>query len=223
MSFRSFVIAAACATLPCIAVAGPLSVQLLPAGMCALDAKIPAQATILTYLNASNAAGNELVTGFASCDELKAIADKKATSVSHYGSVLKQPVVADLTMDRPTYLATVATTFNAHPELLQAALGSVGGLAAQGADASGVSAPDKVGATSKGVLYQDPRIVIIGMEQTNSIDGKATKVASTTGMTMVGGAPVSVNLYAPLADKNAFAAATEALKPTINRMIRDNQ
>ena len=63
----------------------------------------------------------ELVTGFASCDELKAIADKKATSVSHYGSVLKQPVVADLTMDRPTYLATVATTFNAHPELLQAA------------------------------------------------------------------------------------------------------
>ena len=221
MSRRLSFIFAVCMLTPTLANA--LNVSTLPDGMCALDTKIPEHAVVLTYLNGSRTSGNELVASFASCDELKAIADKKATSISHYGSILKQTPLADITIDRPTYLATIAKTFESTAALTQTAIAGATSAAAQGASASGIATPTSIGAVSKGVLYQDPRMVIIGMEQTNQLGTQTTKVASTAAMTMLSGAPISVNLYAPLTDKEAFAKSTERLKPIINRMVRENQ
>lgn len=223
MSTRVWMIAVFYTVFPLMACATNLKISTLPEGMCALDARIPEQATILSYLSASAAGGNQLVTSFASCNELEAIAAKKAISISHYGSVLQQAKSDDLTMDRPTYVASVAKSFGAAEALTKAAMGSVAPAATQGANASGMANPSSIAASSKGVLYNDPRMVIIGMEQTNSFGSQITKVASTAGMTMVGGTPVSVNLYAPLSDKDAFTKSVDALKPFINRMLRENQ
>lgn len=223
MSLRNLLIILSATISPFVANAAPLKISALPEGMCALDSKIPEHATIATYLNGSATGGSELVASFASCDELQAIAQKKATSVTRYGSVLQQPKPSDLTMDRASYLATVAKSFEAAAAITQAAVAGATAATTQAAGASGVTAPSNINAASKGVLYQDPRMVIIGIEQTNNFGAASTKVASTAGMTMIGGAPISVNLYAPLSDSDAFTKSTEALKPFINRMVRENQ
>lgn len=195
----------------------------LPAGMCPLDEKVPEQALIVDYLRQANAGSNELLASFASCKELEAINQKKAISIRHYGSILRQSAATGLTMERATYTAEMATTYQAAAdELAKAALTQARPAISNAAKANDLESPIGTGVKSRGVLFRDPNMVIIGMEQLNSFGSQVQYVASTAAMTLIDGASVSINLYAPL-DKDAFAQSTALLKPAVNRLIKENE
>ncbi|MFZ4540190.1 MAG: hypothetical protein ACOYNL_00060 [Rickettsiales bacterium] len=202
-----------------------LAIPGLPSGMCKLNEKKEAEATIIDYLRSTNGTSNDMVAAFADCDELNAITNRKAESVTRYGAVLAQTLGEKLPLDRKDYVESAARIFKSTgSNLLENALTGAREAAATETQ-SGISDPKAITANSRGVLFQNADMVIIGMKQSNNVGGKTTNVASTAAMTMIGGNPVSVNLYAPStnADANTFSQSVETVKLFTSRLIAANE
>ena len=220
MTIRSPFILALCVLLPALASATNVP---LPDGMCALDVKVPEEQVIVDYMRNANIGYNQVLAIFAPCDDLDALKAKKTTGLSHYGSVLSQDLHQDIPMDRATYLTAVAAAFQqSGAQLTDAATKQSAAGIQTGTKAAGLENPQNVGPASKGIVYQDPRMVMIGMQQTNNFSSGATKVASLTSMTLVGKSPLSVNYYEPLGEDADFGKSKEILMRYTNQIIRAN-
>ena len=220
MNYRSSLIFTLCLLLPTLASATNVP---LPDGMCALDSKVPQEQVIVDYMRSANIGYNQVLAIFAPCDDLDALAKKKITGLTRYGSVLGQELHAEIPMDRATYLAAVTTAFQqSGQQLTNAAMAQSAGAAQSGARAANLPNPQNVGAANKGIIYQDPRMVMIGMEQTNTFTGPPVKVAALTSMTLIGSSPVSANYYEPLSEDADFSKAKEVLMRYTNQIIRAN-
>lgn len=220
MTIRSSLIFAACLLLPTLANA--VNVPLAD-GMCALDAKVPEESVVITYLRSANVGSNQVLAIFAPCDELDALAKKKINGLTRYGSVLNQELSEKIPMDRTTYLGAVASAYQQSvAQLDKAALQESSAAVQRGASASNLAKTPNVNAADKGIIYQDPSMLMIGMEQTNTSSGTPVKVASTTSMTLVGGSPVSVNYYEPLSEDADFSKSKDVLMRYTNQIIRAN-
>ena len=219
MRRRSILFVAAC-LLPALASATTVP---LPDGMCALDASKPEQSIVINYMRTANIGFNQVLATFAPCEELDALSKKKINGLTHYGSVLSQDLHSEIPMDRATYLSAVATTYQQSGKILtDAALGQSGGAIASGAAEAGINNPASVSATSKGILYQDPRMVMIGLTQTNAYGGTPVEVASTASITLVGTTSLSVNYYEPLSEDKDFSKSKALLTRYTNQIIRAN-
>jgi hypothetical protein len=203
--------------------ANAITIPSLPAGMCALEPKVPEHAVVIDYLTASNKGSNEVLATFARCDELDAIAAKKATGIHHYGVVLKQALGQAIPLERKAYVETAAMVYSATgAALTQTALTGAREAVAVGTKGSGLNNPKAMTADTKGVLFRDDSMLIIGMQQTNGYGGKNVAVASIAAMTIIGGQPVSENLYTPASNADAFATSAENLKPFVAKLIATN-
>jgi hypothetical protein len=196
MTIRSSLIFAACLLLPMLASAANVP---LPDGMCALDQKVPEEGAVIDYMRTANIGYNQVLAIFAPCDELDQLSKKKINSLTHYGSVLGQELHAEIPMDRATYLASVAHVYQQTGGLLtSAAMDQSSGAIKNGTKEANLQNPQGSTNVSKGIIYQDPRMVMIGMQQTNNYGGAPVKVASVTSMTLIGSSPVSANYSDPL-------------------------
>ena len=92
---------------------------------------------------------------------------------------------------------------------------------ATGTQGSDIKNPKSIVADSNGVLFKNEQMAIIGIKQTNNVGGQSQAVASTAAMTLIGGNPVSVNLYAPAA-ANAFQKSSATLQPFVAELIAAN-
>jgi len=221
MSLRSLCLAVSCLLLPTLAQA--LTMPALPPGMCALDAHVPEQAMVIDYLKNASKGSNELLATFARCDELTAITQKKANAITHFGTVMRQKLDQQIPPDRKAYVTAVAAMLSANGnQLMQTALTGARESAANGTADSGIANPKSIQSSSQGVLFQNDDMVIIGLQQSNNVGGQQVRIASTAAMTLLGGAPVSVNLYAPLGDPNAFQQSTTVLQPFVTQLIAAN-
>lgn len=206
--------------LPSLAQA--LSLPALPAGMCALNEKQAAHAEVINFLTRANEGSNEVVASFADCNELAAIEAGKGKSIEHFGAVLRQSLGANLGLDRASYVQTAATIYASQGSALTNDALTGAREAVAGATKTGdVRNPTAITAQNKGILFQSKDMLIIGLTQSNMLGGKTMQVASTSAITLAGGAPVSVNLYAP-ASASAFAQSSAALQPFVTRLIAAN-
>jgi hypothetical protein len=209
-----------------------LSVPSLPAGMCPLDAKVAEHAVVIDYLTSANQGSNTVVSSFASCDELAAIAEKKGNGIRHYGAILQQAIGAALPYDRKMYVETVASVYGSGAGLTNAALSGVQAAVGAGATNSGTKKADSVDVNNKGIVFKNDKMVIIALKQTNHFApknlerlpdaNKPVEVASTAAMTLIAKTPISVNLYAPAADADAFAKSSATLQPYVAALIAAN-
>lgn len=221
MSHRAVLMAMVLAVLPSLAQA--LTVPALPQGMCALDESVPEQAAAITYMRSANAESNQLLASFASCAELAALKEKKANALRHYGAVLQQNVGQDMSMDRKAYVAAAATVYaNEGTLLTETALTGVREALEASAKDHDLSSPQAVTAQADGILFRDETMLILGITQKNQFGQKTTEVASAAALTLIGGAPVSVNLYAPAHEKDAVSRAKTTLQPFVTRLIAAN-
>lgn len=215
-------LAALAAVLPSLAFA--LTLPALPAGMCKLDASVPEQKLVIDFLTSANAGSNEVLGTFANCDELAAMKTSKGHGITHYGVVLSQKLLDGLPIDRKTYVATASVAIDAKGSALtEAALtGAREAVTNATSGQTDIENPKAVTGDSKGVLFKNDDMVIFGVKQTNNLSGKNVAVASTAAMTLIGGQPVSVNLYAPMSEPKAFVASAETLKPFVSALIAAN-
>lgn len=215
------VLAVALMVMP--AVAGAMNLPPLPAGMCALDEKIPAHAEALSFLRSASAGSNTLVTAFASCDELSAIAAQKGTSITRFGSVMMQTLGQKLPIERKAYTQMAAAMYAKKGQsLTETALTDARAAAAEGTAGGGITEPKAITADAQGVLFKNNDMVIIGMKQNNQVNGKTIAVASTAALTLIGGAPASVNLYAPANAPGSFSQSAATLKPYVTQLVAAN-
>jgi hypothetical protein len=220
MRVRRLLTVMLCLALPGLAQA--LAIPALPAGMCALDEKVSEQATVVNYLRAANAGSNDVLATFARCDELAAIAAKKGTSITHYGAILRQSLGEALPLERSAYIETAALAYSANAAALtETALTGAREAVATGTKDSDITNPKAITAANKGVLFKNKDMLILGIRQTNTMGSQTTNVASTTALTLVGGTPISVNLYAPDAPA-AFTQSSNTLQPFVTQLIAAN-
>lgn len=220
MTYRRFIAAFLCAVLPTLAQA--LTIPTLPAGMCVLDEKVTEQATVVNYLRNANAGSNEVLATFARCDELAAIAAKKGNSITHYGAVLRQSLGQPLPLERSAYIDAAVAAYRANARALnETALTGAREAVAAGTKGSDITNPKALTADSKGILFKNTDMLILGIKQTNSFGSQANHVASTSAITLIGGDPISVNLYAPNTP-DAFAQSSNTLQPFVTQLIAVN-
>lgn len=206
--------------LPMLAQA--LTLPALPQGMCALNEKQAAHAEVINFLRRANEGSNEVVASFADCNELAAIEAGKGKSIAHFGAVLQQSLGANLGLDRATYVQTAATVYASQGNALTNDALTGAREAVAGATKTGdVRNPTAITAQNKGILFQSKDMLIIGLTQNNMLGGKNIQVASTSAITLVRGAPISVNIYAP-ASADAFTRASASLKPFVGQLISTN-
>ena len=194
----------------------------LPQNMCPLDASVPAEKVVLDYMTSSNQGTNEVVTVFADCNELKALAAGQRPGLDHYGSVLRQTQLSGITSTRAEYLASAKDLYSGSDAMMLSALNSARDINTNGMAANSLSPVSNMNATSKGVLHQDANVVVMGAQQSHSIGGKTITVSSTAGLTLIGSTPVSVNLYAPASEPNASANASASLTNYVAALVKAN-
>jgi hypothetical protein len=200
-----------------------MNVTALPTGMCALNKNNPVEAEVINYLKSANAGSNEVLASFASCSELAAITAKKGSAITHYGAILSQTLGQQLPIDRKAYVETAATLYAANgASLTETALTGAREAATTGTQGSDIKNPKSMTADSKGILFKNDDMVIIGIKQTNNFGSESHAVASTAAMTLIGGKPVSVNLYAPASDAGAFQKSAATLQPFVATLIAAN-
>lgn len=220
MRVRRLLTVMLCLALPSLAQA--LSIPALPVGMCLLDEKVTEQATVVKYLRNANAGSNEVLATFARCDELAAIAAKKGDSITHYGAVLRQSLGEPLPLARSAYVEAAAAAYRANGgAITETALTGAREAVANGTKGSDITNPKAITADSNGVLFKNADMLILGVVQTNSLGNKVSRIASTSALTLVGGSPLSVNLYAPEAP-GVFAQSSATLQPFVTQLVAAN-
>ena len=163
-------------------------VTAVPQGYCSLDPKRPQEAQMLDQQQKLQQPQSALVLMFLDCKDLEQLRAGGSVNQQRYGTLLVLPHRSAITATRADFVAVVAKQYS--PTDLDTIKRQ---LADQGQ-------PSTAAGTARvlGVLKQDDRAVYLGVVVDSiSVDGKQVPagIVGVTAVTLLNGAPVSLNLY----------------------------
>jgi len=178
--------------LPCVQVAQaqdqPFAERIataVPQGYCSLDPKRPQEAQMLDQQQKLQQPQSALLLMFVDCKDLEQLRAGGGVNQQRYGTLVILPHRSAVNATRSEFVAAVAKQYS--PTDLDAIKRQ---LADQGQPSTG--------ARVLGVLKQDDRAVYLGVAVDSvSVDGKQVPagIVGVTAVTLLSGAPVSLNLY----------------------------
>ncbi len=190
----------------------------IPAGHCPLDAGNPADRDIITLTEQINQGRNDVLGMFADCGEL---ADLRAEGrpLANYGGFLT-PLVAGaeaLDMPRADFLEAIARVFREQDPF--AAITAEMRQRVEQANLS-LEVEDMAGL---GLVHEDDAAVYTGVVQKVVLeDGRSLRVAAITGITLLRGHPISLNLFAPYEDPATVERLLAAQRHNLQRLVAAN-
>jgi hypothetical protein len=209
---------AAAQTSQSAALPGPGVELPIPAGHCPLNAGNPADRDIIRMTEQINQDRNEVLGMFADCGELSALR-AEGRPLDNYGGFLA-PLSAGteaLAMPRANFLAAIAKVFREQDPF--AAIEGEMRQRVEQADLS-LEVEDMVGL---GLIFEDDAAVYTGVVQKVVLeDGSSARVAAITGITLLRGHPVSLNLFAPFRDPTTVEQLLAAQRRNLQSLVAAN-
>lgn len=190
----------------------------IPAGHCPLDAAKPADREIIALTEEINRGRNEVLGMFANCGELAALRTE-GRPLANYGGFLA-PVAAGsgrLDMPRADFLDAIANVFREQDPFAE-----VEGEMRQRVEQANLSleVEDMAGL---GLVSEDDAAVYTGVVQNVTLeDGRHLRVAAITGVTLLRGHPISLNLFAPYQDPATVERLLAAQRRNLQHLVAAN-
>ncbi|MDH3473566.1 MAG: hypothetical protein OEM59_07725 [Rhodospirillales bacterium] len=190
----------------------------VPQGHCPMSEQHPAEREIIELTRQINQGRNLVMAMFADCAELESLR-RQGRALDNYGGYLA-PLSAGLeplAMPRSQFLAAIAQAV-AQQDPVAAIEGEMrerverADLALEVGEMSGL-----------GLIHQDDTAVYTGVIQSLVMaDGSSERVVAITGITLVQGHPVSVNLFAPFRDGGTVESLLVLQRQNLARFVTAN-
>jgi hypothetical protein len=190
----------------------------LPQGHCPMSEQQPAEREIIELTRQINQGRNFVMAMFADCGELESLRGE-GRALDNYGGYLA-PISAGtepLAMPRGQFLAAIAKAFAQQDPV--AAIEDEMRERVERADLA-LEVGEMAGL---GLIHQDDTAVYTGVIQSLVMeDGSSERVVAITGITLVQGHPVSVNLFAPFRDSATVETLLVAQRQNLARFVAAN-
>ena len=201
-----------------VSVIGGNVVLPIPNGYCALSESNAADKQMISLIERVNAGRNKVLMLFADCAQLQAYRTAGA-DISKYGSYLapmsaKRPV----NMPRAAFAKVIGEQFQKQKALIEKAQQEAKRRVQNAAP--GVALQDN---QNLGLIHQDDTGAFTGLIQKWQAEGSGpTRLATVSGLTLVRGRIVSMNLAAPHTGKTTVAGLLTAQRDNIKKLISVN-
>jgi hypothetical protein len=190
----------------------------VPQGHCPMSEQQPAEREIIELTRQINQGRNLVMAMFADCGELESLRNQ-GRALDNYGGYLA-PLSAGtepLAMPRSQFLAAIAQAV-----AQQDPVAAIEGEMRERVERANLSL--EVGEMAGlGLIHQDDTAVYTGVIQSLVMqDGSSERVVAITGITLVQGHPVSVNLFAPFRDSATLEGLLAAQQQNLARFVAAN-
>lgn len=200
------------------AVAGRSLVLSPPPGYCALSGDKPEEAELIERLRKGNAGRNEVLLAFAHCGERDRWRRGGDRDLLHHGHFL-----VGLSNGKAEPLATtsreafIAQLERAVPKLDRSALKDAVNKAIAETD------PGLLSRFQQGIAGKDDNGLYVGSLGVFEADGRETRVAGMTLITLIQGVVLSANLYQPFETEASFDSLLAEMRPMAAALVAANQ